>query len=139
MDRPLVCKPNLRVLTPGDHIAVGRGLYSHHGILIDEGDVVEYGGNAWGGPVQVVPWEDFIQGCRWRVVRHPVRFSREQTVERALRMIGMNRFDLWERNCEHFATWCCTGRWHSQQVETAIGAAKALFAVAVSWMLLRRA
>ena len=45
-------------------------------------------------------------------------YSPEETVARARSCIGQRNYDLFGRNCEHFAVWCKTGIAKSEQIET---------------------
>jgi hypothetical protein len=35
--------------------------------------------------------------------------------------LGESGYNLFGNNCEHFATWCKTGQWESQQVDGTVG------------------
>lgn len=41
-------------------------------------------------------------------------------VARALRAVGQGGYNLLIKNCEHFAVWCRTGIWYSEQVREVI-------------------
>src|ERR1700683_2361314 len=61
-DRPL--DPE-REPPPGAHMVTPRRGYTHHGIYVGGGRVVQYGGLSWGlrrGPVEEVPLSQFSQG-----------------------------------------------------------------------------
>ena len=119
----------------GDHIMTRRwrGLYTHHGIDMGDGTVVHFSGEplrlakaavvretievfSCGAPVAVVEYADSPR-------------SVEEVVESALSKIGEAGYRLAANNCEHFATWCKTGRKQSPQVRRVVKAA-ALAAVA---------
>ena len=99
-------------LIPGDHVRVWRGFYWHHAVVVGEDRVIEFGGGAGGGPVRSTPIGAFARGGRIELV---VRGG-PNAVWRAESQVGRSDFDLLLRNCEHFATWCSSGRWASGQV-----------------------
>lgn len=102
----------------GDHLYVRRGRrYTHHGIDCGDGTVIAYVGPR--GTVRYVgrtSLESFARGARVRVRDHADRLSPDETVHRAESRLGSVGYSLVRNNCEHFATWCCTGRKASAQV-----------------------
>jgi Lecithin retinol acyltransferase len=116
---------------------VDTGLrYWHHGIVIGNGDVVDFGG---GDPmhkaatqVRPVTLEAFRSGCEAEVVNHPVTHSGityseplppEEVVDRSL-WLCVNQppaYRLGYRNCESIAIWCATGDFESFQVKRFLG------------------
>lgn len=112
-----------RTVQPGDHVRVSRGIYSHHAIYIGDGWLIEFGSGIFGGAVAYVDWDFFAKGAEVMLVGS----GGWPAVHRAKSQLGRNDFDLISRNCEHFASWCATGRWESGQVKTvATGAVAAL-------------
>lgn len=105
--------PNVPVVLAGDHVRVWRGLYWHHAVYVGDGWLIEFGSSIFGGRVAHVEWGVFSKG---RSVDWVSRGGRE-AVQRAFSQLGRSDFDVLSRNCEHFATWCVTGRWESGQVE----------------------
>ncbi|MFP4499723.1 MAG: lecithin retinol acyltransferase family protein [Candidatus Hydrogenedentota bacterium] len=114
----------------GDHIRVKRwrGFYYHHGIDMGDGTVVHLSGE----PLRVhlacvcqVPMEEFQDGGVIEVVPHE-EADREPAavVAEALAHVGECGYDLWKNNCEHFATYCVTGRKESVQITLLQKAAK---------------
>ena len=53
-------------------------------------------------------------------LKDPVLFSPEETVKRARKEIRKGEYNLVVHNCEHFALWCKTGVYDSQQVQDII-------------------
>lgn len=118
----------------GDHLFVSKPsfgqygrFYTHHGIYVGGQRVIHYAGYANGisggsgdKRVGLVSLERFRDGQAVKVLRHPTHFSREQIVRRAHSRVGEDPYSLFWRNCEHFATWCCTGEERSTQVRNAI-------------------
>ena len=116
---------------PGDHVRVGRFLYSHHAIVESPDTVIEFGGGLQGGCVQRTSLDVFADGGEVELVQR----GGHTAVERARGQLGRTGFDLISRNCEHFASWCATGRWESSQVQVAV----AVGALALLCVLVRRA
>lgn len=112
--------PQFRVATqafrPGDHVRVSRGLYWHHAIIESWDSVIEFGVGLSGGEVQRVAMSEFAAGGRIELVNR----GGAAAVSCAQSQLGLGDFSLLTRNCEHFATWCATGRWESQQVQAAV-------------------
>lgn len=107
----------------GDHIYVDRGLYTHHGIELMEGKVIHYSGEPGSkepGRIVASTLGEFLRGGKRRVCRSRKSFSREEVVRRALSRLGEEKYNLVTNNCEHFATWCRTGRIESGQVSGAV-------------------
>lgn len=120
-DRPLdpECEPPL-----GAHMVTPRRGYTHHGIYVGGGRVVQYGGLSWGlrrGPVEEVPLSQFSQA-------HPVWvravglgwFEQHEVVRRARLRLGEDRYSVLTNNCEHFCEWCVRGQHRSYQVDNRI-------------------
>ena len=130
----------------GTHLEVQRRLkvgsvetavrYSHHGIVIGDSDVVEFGGGAFlhkaATHVRRVTLEAFRDGCVARVVEHPIKHSGitysdplppDEVVDRALWLCANQppAYRLSYRNCESIAVWCATGDFESFQVKRFMG------------------
>lgn len=135
-------------LQEGDHIRVHRGAYWHHAIVSSRQPlrVVHYSDHPdrWGkGLVQEQSFRRFLLVAdQVELVNLPSRFSPAQVVARARSKLGRDRYNFARENCEHFASWCQTGRWFSAQVhdvgtavsqtgEVVFGGALVAFAVAV--------
>jgi hypothetical protein len=105
----------------GSHIVTPRRGYTHHGIYVGCGKVVQYGGLARGlrrGPVEEVDLTQFAQGRPiWVRVDASRRFDREEVCRRARSRIGEDRYHLLTNNCEHFCEWCVRGEHRSYQVD----------------------
>lgn len=133
----------------GDHIKVRRcnGLYTHHGIDMGDGTVIHLSGEPLRcreARVCRTRLEVFLDGGRRAVVRHrdPAR-TPEETVAAAESRLAQRDYCLWRNNCEHFATWCRTGKHRSGQVRRALrlagGAAGASLALLLPLLAARRA
>ena len=104
----------------GVHIQVDRDLYWHHGIYINRRKVIHFsggpGGDNSGATICYTTPEEFAGGRKIHVAVYANRVSHRKTVERAKSQLGRTDYDLNDRNCEHFATWCVTGKAVSKQV-----------------------
>lgn len=113
---------------PGAHLRVRRCLYWHHGIAVNDGCVVEFGGGSLlrkqATSIQTVPYESFAEADRVETVAHPQRFlgslgmglpaalPPNEIVARALWLTDhrpSGRYHLIGGNCEHVTNWCVTG------------------------------
>jgi hypothetical protein len=116
-------------MAEGEHIKVQRlkGLYWHHGIDIGDGTVVHYSGEPlrWvEACICQVSMDVFLRGGDPVVVKHRgAARPPADVVKEALSHVGEQGYNLFERNCEHFACYCQTGRWKSRQVRKALRAA----------------
>jgi hypothetical protein len=97
--------------------------YMHHGIDVGDGTVVharpdDFRNPFGGGRVVRTSREDFSAGRAVRLTTDPPAvFPAEEVVSRALAHVGREGYSPLVDNCEHFATWCATGRRISRQVE----------------------
>jgi hypothetical protein len=112
----------------GDHVCVPRSFYSHHAIDVGDGTVIHYTGT----PVEKVAaviaqtsMDEFARGATVCVRHYRHRYDPERTVGRAMSRLGEQAYWLAGNNCEHFATWCATGRHTSAQTDRAIPVATA--------------
>jgi hypothetical protein len=105
----------------GAHMVTPRRGYTHHGIYIGRGRVVQYGGLSRGlrrGPVEEVPLSQFAQGRTiWIRLHESSGLDRDEVVRRARLRLGENRYHLLTNNCEHFCEWCVRGEHRSYQVD----------------------
>jgi len=97
-------------------VRVWTGLYWHHGIFLGEGRVAEFANWFHGGAIRIVDLPGFSKGRRIDVVEHEHALTPDEVVERAIGRVGEAGYDVVFNNCEHFATWCKTGRSESRQV-----------------------
>jgi len=112
----------------GDHVYVSYGYFTHHGIYVGDRSVVAVCKN-WkkrSGKGDDVPQirrislDEFADGREVKVRGYPPSECAPPSVvvERALSRVGETGYHLLTKNCEHFATWCKTGKERSSQVET---------------------
>jgi hypothetical protein len=123
---------------PGRHIRVRRHVrvlgfpYSHHGIVVGDDVVIEFGGaNLWTkGQTRVrrVSFGTFSQDGTPQEVVHPITWSgltyspllpSEHVVHRAEWLLYKQPppYRLGYRNCESIAIWCATGDYETFQVK----------------------
>jgi hypothetical protein len=97
--------------------------YMHHGIDLGDGTVVharpdDFRNPFGGGQVVRSTLEEFAGGGEVRGVTEPAAtFSAEETACRAEAEVGRPGYCPVVDNCEHFATWCATGRRSSRQAD----------------------
>ncbi|MEH8123744.1 lecithin retinol acyltransferase family protein [Aeromonas veronii] len=111
-------------LTLGDHLAIQRLGYSHHGLYVGNGQVIHYQGSFANddqtGQIGLSMLDDFHRGQPLQVVSHSSRpFSPEECVARAFSRLGEQDYHLLFNNCEHFVLWCIEDRHSSPQVSHA--------------------
>jgi len=116
----------------GDRIEVERRIagstvtYLHHGIDVGDGTVVharpdDFRRPFTGGRVVRTSLPEFTAGAAVRTATDPPpAFPPEEIVARALRHVGRAGYCPVVDNCEHFATWCATGRRASRQVDLVV-------------------
>ena len=110
-------------MAAADHLQVPRqhGLFLHHGIDLGDGTVAHY---LEGREILRSALDDFSQGQPVSVVPHTECSPQGVTLRRAMGRIGEQNYNLLFNNCEHFATWCKTGRHQSAQVNSVIDKAR---------------
>lgn len=113
----------------GDRVAVERLVagstvtYLHHGIDLGDGSVVharpdDFGRPFAGGRVVRTTLEEFAAGSAVKLVTEPpADYAPQEVAARAIAQVGRHGYCPVIDNCEHFATWCATGRRVSRQVE----------------------
>ncbi|MFM9058471.1 MAG: lecithin retinol acyltransferase family protein [Planctomycetaceae bacterium] len=116
----------------GDRLAVERRVagstvtYSHHGIDVGDGTVVharpdDFRNPFGGGRVERTSRAEFAAGRPVRAVTEPAAaFAPDAIVARAFGHVGRDGYCPVIDNCEHFATWCATGRRASRQVDLVV-------------------
>ena len=110
-------------MAAADHLEVPRqhGLFNHHGIDLGDGTVAHY---LEGREILRSPLEEFSQGQTLRVISHVEASPVGVTLRRAMGRLGEQDYNLLFNNCEHFATWCKTGRHRSEQVDSFLDRAR---------------
>ena len=117
-------------LSPGDHVVVNRGYYTHHGIYIGNNKLIHYSGEpGTSGTVCEVSLKTFAKNNEFWVAPHAQSFTPSEIIQRAKSRLGENDYNLIFNNCEHFCHWCCTGTAKSNQV-TAVN----IFGISGLWV-----
>jgi hypothetical protein len=106
-----------------DHLQVPRqhGLFNHHGIDLGDGTVAHY---LEGREILRSSTDEFSQGQPLSVIKHADASPVRVTLQRAMSRIGEQNYNLLFNNCEHFATWCKTGRHRSGQIDSVLERAR---------------
>jgi hypothetical protein len=108
----------------GAHLVTPRRGYTHHGIYVGQGRVVQYGGFSLGlrrGPVEEVSRSQFAQGrAVWIRRERSGGLEPDEVVRRARLRLGEDRYHLVTNNCEHFCEWCVCGEHRSYQIDALI-------------------
>jgi hypothetical protein len=112
-------------LKQGDHIYVRRKrvLYSHHGIYFGEGTVIHFKGAVREKKDPVViktDLENFLNGGKLKRRIYNRRLPHAETLRIAKDHLSKKGYSLAFNNCEHFATYCATGKKRSAQVRNVI-------------------
>ena len=110
-------------MATADHLQVPRrhGLFNHHGIDLGDGTVAHY---LEGREILRSPVSEFSQGEVVSVLDHADASPAGVTLRRAMSRLGEQNYNMLFNNCEHFATWCKTGRHRSEQVDSVIDRAR---------------
>ena len=115
----------------GDHLVVPLVCgTTHHAIDMGDGTVIHWSGS-WrsvddplpdqlyakqNGTIRQEPMAEFLRGLPLTVRVYRDGHAADEVIIRALSRLGETGYHLAENNCEHFASWCKTGRHHSAQV-----------------------
>lgn len=126
----------------GTHLYSPRFGYDHHGIYVGLGKVIHHSG--WSeafkkGPIECTTLKEFCAGNGFKIKLYQAAiFSPPQIVRRARQRFkdGNSKYNLLFNNCEHFATWCVTGKAFSEQLQEA---AHKTFAAGAATIAARRA
>ena len=113
-------------LLQGDHIYVKRKrlLYSHHGIYTGEGTVIHYKGaekEKKDPVIRETDIEEFLNNGKLKRRDYKKRLPHSETLRMAREHLSNNGYSLAFNNCEHFATYCATGKKKSTQVRKVVG------------------
>jgi len=125
----------------GEHLYVHRRGYTHHAIDCGDGTVIHYTGvpgSPLTGEVKRAALEEFTEGARPRVRQHSGADPPDAVLARAESRLGEAEYNLVFNNCEHFCTWCVSGRARSRQVRRLAAGAAALVAAALPLLSRRR-
>ena len=112
-------------LLPGDHICVRRSgkFYTHHGIYMGNRKIIHFAGSISekiDPTVHETDLSTFLKGGILRRHDYNRRLLPYETVRIAKEQLTNGRYSMIWNNCEHFATYCATGKKKSRQVRRAI-------------------
>jgi hypothetical protein len=129
-------------LLPGDHIYVKRRrrLYVHHGVYMGDGKVIHFTGSVRekkDPKVQETDLSGFLKGGVFRRRDYEERLRASETVTVAKNQLSDSRYSMLWNNCEHFATYCVTGKRKSWQVRRAFSGLGTVAAGFVLFILAR--
>lgn len=105
-----------------DHIYIDCGTYTHHGIDCGDGTAIHYTGERLRGIITRTTIAEFASGKQIFVKKYNTYEMPELVITRAESRLGENKYCLIFNNCEHFASWCKTGKNESEQVNRAAAA-----------------
>ncbi len=93
-----------------------QGVYEHHGIDCGDGTIIHL--RKFNETITRTPFLEFTGGKTVYVKHYSFSYVPDVVIRRAESRLGENaKYNLLFNNCEHFATWCKTGRAYSQQVK----------------------
>jgi hypothetical protein len=112
----------------GDQIRVKVGSFYHHGIFIDDDNVVQFGRTTFlvDDPklitVEKVSINEFLNSGFLEVrvftkAELKKKNSVDEVVNLALSKLGEDGYDILKNNCEHFCNWCLFNEKVSDQIE----------------------
>lgn len=102
----------------GDHLVTkidALGLTQHHGLCVGDDKVIHLGKS---GLVEQSSLDEFSDGEAVRVI--DIASCTATALERAYSQLGQRPYHLFHGNCEHFVTWCLTGKPSSEQISNAV-------------------
>ena len=106
------------LLKVGDHVITRRVGYTHHGLYLGAGKVLEY---IRSQGVVIVPLTTFTQGHELFIREHKdAKYCGQEAVRRGMMRLGEQHYNLLTRNCEHFVNWCIEGVESSRQIDNLI-------------------
>lgn len=129
-------------LIAGDHIYVKRRrqFYSHHGIYAGNGQVWHFKGAVREKEDPTVIISDiatFLNNGKLQRRSYDRRLPHAETLQLARAHLAQKGYSLVFNNCEHFATYCATGKKKSTQVSRIIGG-MATFTLAITGFFIRK-
>ncbi|WP_082677279.1 lecithin retinol acyltransferase family protein [Bacillus sp. FJAT-29937] len=91
----------------GDHLYVQRFGYTHHGLYVGDDCVIHY---LMDEGIIKYSLEEFARGAKIHIKGSYTERSNGEIVARAYSRLGEGTYNLFQNNCEHFVTWCRSGR-----------------------------
>jgi hypothetical protein len=113
-------------LIPGDHIYVRRRglIYSHHGIYAGERTVINFKGEdkeKRDPTIILTEIKSFLKNGKLRRRNYQKRLPHFESLRIARENLSKKGYSLPFNNCEHFASYCATGKKRSAQVRNVLG------------------
>jgi hypothetical protein len=129
-------------LLPGDHIYVKRKgrFYTHHGIYMGDGKVIHFAGSIREKIDPVVHETDQSRFLKDGILRrrdYKQRLPASETIRIAREQLSDRSYSMVWNNCEHFATYCATGKKKSQQVKRVLSGLSTVAVGVVLFVLTR--
>ena len=129
-------------LLPGDHICVRRKkkFYTHHGIYVGDGRVIHLAGSIREKTDPTVHETDlsaFLKNGALRRRDYDNRLPPSETIRLAKAQLTKGRYSMIWNNCEHFSSYCTTGKRKSRQVKRVLSGLSTV-AVGVAIFVLKR-
>jgi hypothetical protein len=104
----------------GDIICFGSVPPYHYAVYIGDGEIVHYNKDNKLDGKPCIKREKITEYEKRKGTTYPTavvaysfsgaKYPAETIIERALRNVGHGDYNLWSKNCEHFATWVVYGR-----------------------------
>lgn len=123
----------------GSQIKVNRGLYSHHGIYIDDDHVIHFASLIPGhetdpesASIVETTLDEFLKGGILEVRKYTKEEMKnlrpaKEIVEYAKSKLGTKGYNIVTNNCEHFSNECAFGKRTSEQVNKVIDLLSSIF------------
>ncbi len=129
-------------LLPGDHICVRRRgrFYTHHGIYMGDREVIHFAGSIREKTDPVVHETDlsgFLKGGILRRRDYKERLPASETINIAREQLSNGSYSMVWNNCEHFATYCATGKKKSRQIKRVLSGLSTVAVGVVLFVLTR--
>ena len=129
-------------LLHGEHIYVKRKgrFYTHHGIYMGDGKVIHFAGSIREKIDPVVHETDLFRFLKDGILRrrdYKQRLLASETIRIAREQLSDRSYSMVWNNCEHFATYCATGKKKSQQVKRVLSGLGTVAAGVVLFVLTR--
>ncbi|MDZ4878629.1 MAG: hypothetical protein CLLPBCKN_008066 [Chroococcidiopsis cubana SAG 39.79] len=121
-------------MAKGDQIYINFGNYTHHGIDCGDGTAIHYIGESMQGVISRTSMDAFTSGKQLFTRQYEICDLPEIIIQRAESRLGEDRYNLLFNNCEHFSSWCKTGKHESEQVNSAVAIAVDILKFGASFM-----
>jgi len=118
----------------GAHLVSPRKFYMHHGIHLGDRKVAHYSGfssSLKSGPIEVTDLDGFANGRPVWICQEPCAFPSHEIARRARSRVGENQYSVLSNNCEHFCSWCVSGKSYSAQVNACLHGPRYIFSLAL--------